>query len=103
MAQLTKFAVPMLATIVVATLPSARVADAADIDARGLAATCRSCHQSGESVIPSLDGQSYATLAAKLRGYRDGSRIGTVMPELAKGYTEAELDEIARHLAAERR
>ena len=103
MAHLTKLAVPMLLTIVAATLAGARVADAADIDARALAATCRSCHQPGESVIPSLDGQSYATLAASLRGYRDGSRAGTVMPELAKGYTEAELDAIARHLAAERR
>jgi cytochrome c553 len=35
-----------------------------------------------------------------LRGYRDGSRAGTVMPEIAKGYSDAELDAIARQLAA---
>lgn len=103
MAQLTKLVVPMLAALVAAMLAGPRVAGAADLDARALAASCRSCHQPGESVIPSLDGQSYATLVATLRGYRDGSRAGTVMPELAKGYSDAELDAIARELAAERR
>ena len=102
-ANLTTLVVPMLAAmLVVTTLAGPRVADAADLDARALAATCRSCHQPGESVIPSLDGQSYATLVAMLRGYRDGSRAGTVMPELVKGYSDAELDAIARQLAAKR-
>ena len=103
MLHLTKLAVRMLAMVAAVTSGGGWVASAAEIDARSLVAGCRSCHQPGESVIPSLDGQSYATLAASLRGYRDGSRAGTVMPELAKGYTEAELDAIARHLAAERR
>ena len=102
MPHLTQLAAPLLTTIVAVT-SGARVADATDIDARALAASCRTCHQRGESIIPSIDGQSYATLNATLRGYRDGSRAGTVMPQLAKGYTVAELDAIAQYLAAERR
>jgi cytochrome c553 len=46
-----------------------------------------------------LQGQSRNALVAKLRGFREGSRAGTVMPQLAKGYSDAELEEIARYFA----
>jgi cytochrome c553 len=78
------------------------MAHAAGFDERALAASCATCHQPGESRIPSLDGQSRDELAAKLRGFRDGSRSGTVMPQLAKGYTEAQLDALAAHFGARR-
>ncbi|HSU43009.1 MAG TPA: hypothetical protein VLN42_02200 [Casimicrobiaceae bacterium] len=48
---------------------------------------------------PPLAGQSRAALIAKLRGFRDGSVPGTVMPVIANGYTPAELDALARHFA----
>ena len=67
-------------------------------DARALAAGCRSCHQ-GDTVIPSLDDQTREALLGKLRGFRDGTLPGTVMPELVKGYTAAQLEAIAGYLA----
>ena len=67
-------------------------------DARALAAGCRSCHQ-GDTVIPSLDDQTRDALLGKLRGFRDGTLPGTVMPELVKGYTAQELEAIAGYLA----
>lgn len=69
------------------------------LDVRALAATCATCHQVGQRVPPPLAGQPRDELIAKLRGFRDGTRSGTVMPQLANGYTPAELDALAGHFA----
>ena len=69
------------------------------IDARALVAGCRACHAAGAgSAIPALDGRARDVLANKLRGYRDGSLAGTVMPQLAKGYTDGEIEAIVAYL-----
>jgi sulfide dehydrogenase cytochrome subunit len=87
-----------IAAVAVAVLAAAgQPASGAD-DARALAAGCRSCHQGG-TVIPTLDDQTRDALLGKLRGFRDGTLPGTVMPELVKGYTAAQLDAIAAYLA----
>jgi sulfide dehydrogenase cytochrome subunit len=70
-----------------------------EIDVRALAAGCASCHQATEALPPPLAGQSREALAIKLRGFRDGSVPGTVMPLITKGYTAAELDALARYFA----
>jgi cytochrome c553 len=68
-------------------------------DARALVAGCRSCHQANATKIPSLAGQSRESLVDKLRAFRTGSQPATVMPELVKGYTDAEIEAIAAYLA----
>jgi len=92
----------LLATVAASALANAHVAVAADAGARALAAGCRSCHQPVESALPSLQGQSRDALAGKLRGFRAGSLAGTVMPQLAKGYSDAELEAIASYFAEEK-
>lgn len=89
----------MLGAVAASALAGTNGAEAADASARALAAGCRSCHQPGESAIPTLQGQSRNALVAKLRGFREGSKAGTVMPQLAKGYSDAELEAIARYFA----
>lgn len=68
--------------------------------AREWAAGCLGCHQPVGGAIPRLHGQPREELAAKFRAYRDGRQSGTVMPELAKGYTDAQIDAIAEWFAA---
>jgi len=68
-------------------------------DVRALAATCASCHQPARRAPPPLAGQPRDELLAKLRGFRNGTRSGTVMPQLANGYTLAELDALAGYFA----
>jgi cytochrome c553 len=75
---------------------------AESVDVRALAAGCASCHQPSQQVPPPLAGQPREALAAKLRGFRDGARSGTVMPQIAKGYTPDELDALAGYFAAQR-
>jgi cytochrome c553 len=74
---------------------------AAAIDVRALAASCASCHQPAQHAPPSLEGGSREMLASRLRAFRDGTRSGTVMPQIAKGYTTAELDALAAYYAAQ--
>ena len=74
---------------------------ATDIDARALAAGCATCHRPGQTRPPALEGVARDELLSRLRGFRDGTRSGTLMPQLAKGYTDAELQAIAAYFAAQ--
>lgn len=100
-AKARRFADRFSAAIVAMLAAGSQPASGAD-DARALAAGCRSCHQ-GDTVIPSLDDQTRDALLGKLRGFRDGTLPGTLMPELVKGYTAAQLDAIAGYLARDGR
>lgn len=65
--------------------------------------TCMGCHGvNGKSPgsIPSIAGQSESMLAAKLLAYRADGQKGTIMNRIAKGYTDAELNAVARFFAA---
>ena len=65
------------------------------LDARALAATCASCHQPGQPLPPALHGRDRSELLAALEAFRSGARAGTVMPQLARGYSLAQLEAIA--------
>jgi cytochrome subunit of sulfide dehydrogenase len=75
---------------------------AAEMDARALAAGCLACHQPvANTPLPVLFGQPREAIASKLRALRDGTQPGTVMPQLAKGYTDAQIDTVAGYFAAQ--
>ena len=62
--------------------------------ARNLAAQCANCHgTNGKSVaeVPSLAGQSAATIVQKMKDYRDGKLSASVMHQLAKGYSDEQV------------
>ena len=70
---------------------------------RNLAATCAPCHgTNGQSrgEVPSLAGVPAETLAAARAGYKSGALPGTVMHQLARGYTDEHIALIAAWLAA---
>ena len=74
-------------------------------DARGLAATCSGCHGGdgrARDGIRVLAGVPKDEIARAMRAFRAGERPGTLMPQLAKGYTDAEIDAIAAWYAAAR-
>ena len=72
-----------------------------------LAATCTGCHgtrgHTAGTALPPLAGQSQEALLASLRAFRDGSRPATIMTQLAKGYTDEQLEQIAAWFAAQKR
>jgi cytochrome subunit of sulfide dehydrogenase len=68
-----------------------------------LTLSCSGCHgPAGHSpgAIPSIYGRTAASIAETLRGFRDGNRPATVMGRISKGYSDAEIDAVAREIAA---
>jgi cytochrome subunit of sulfide dehydrogenase len=73
-------------------------------DGRAVAATCASCHGTNgasPSVIPSLAGRPAPELVTLMLEFKSGKRTGTVMPQLAKGYTDEQIDVAAVWFAAQ--
>ena len=83
-------------------LAAAGPARAQTADPQLLALSCAGCHgPDGHSpgTIPSLNGKGQATIADALRQFREGQRPSTVMGRIAKGYSDAEIDAVAREVA----
>ncbi|KAB2969100.1 cytochrome C [Zoogloea sp.] len=73
--------------------------------ARNLAATCAGCHGTGGRTVPGsavepLAGTDSAVLMQKLRDFRSGAKPATIMHQISKGYSEAQLELIAAYFAA---
>ena len=90
-------AVPLL-------ISAALAQDAAALRARSLAATCANCHgtdgRAQGGTVPGLAGRDSALIASMMREFRDGKRPATVMHQLAKGYTDQQIDTLAAYFAA---
>lgn len=71
--------------------------------ARGLAATCFTCHgtdgRSVGGVPPALAGQNKDYLVQQMKEFRDGKRPATIMHQLSRGYTDAQVEQIAAYFA----
>ncbi|MEP6702468.1 MAG: c-type cytochrome [Betaproteobacteria bacterium] len=83
------------------TLASAQ--DAAQV--RLLASNCTNCHgPDGRSQggIATLAGQPKAQLADAMLAFKSGKRPATVMQQLSKGYTDAEIDALAGFFSAQK-
>jgi cytochrome c553 len=74
-------------------------------DGARLAATCTGCHgTNGRTVgdaLPALAGQSKDALLASLAAFKSGARSATVMTQIAKGYSDEQLEHIAGFFAAQ--
>ena len=68
-----------------------------------LTISCAGCHGPGghsPGGIPSIYGRTAPSIAETLRAFRDGTRPSTVMVRIAKGYTDTEIDAVAREIAS---
>lgn len=80
-------------------------AAAQQADGRVLAMSCMNCHGPGgksRGEIPSIAGKTEDVIKNALIDFRDGKRTGTaatVMTRLAKGYSDAEIDALAKYVA----
>jgi sulfide dehydrogenase cytochrome subunit len=71
-----------------------------------LYATCAACHGTNGagsgSALPVLAGQPKDALAQSLRDFKSGTRPATIMHQIAKGYTEEQIEQIAAYLAMQK-
>ncbi len=97
--------VPIFAAALAATAVASVAASAATDAARDLAATCAGCHGTNgasQGTIPTLAGMEPEVMVARMREFATGTRPGTVMPQLARGYTDREFESIAAWYAAQK-
>jgi len=102
----------MIRNVLAATLASgaafalSALAQGADPNlARNLAAACANCHgTNGMSVqgMPNLAGQQRAYLVQQMQDFRTGKRPATIMHQLAKGYTDEQIEALAAYFAAQK-
>jgi cytochrome subunit of sulfide dehydrogenase len=72
---------------------------------RDIAANCANCHGTdgrSRGAIPALAGRDKAEIVRYVIEFRDGKRPSTVMQQLAKGYTDAQIEAAAAYFAAQK-
>jgi cytochrome c553 len=102
----------MIRNVLAATLASGAViafsalAQGADSNlGRNLAAACANCHgTNGVSVqgMPNLAGRERAYLVQQMQDFKTGKRPATIMHQLAKGYTDEQIDALAAYFSAQK-
>lgn len=100
------FAITLLAAASASASASAAEAPAISPAAR-LAATCAACHGTAGhtqgGTLPSLAGQTQQALSASLHDFKSGKRAATIMTQIAKGYTDEQIELLAAYFAAQKR
>jgi cytochrome subunit of sulfide dehydrogenase len=94
----------ILFTTALALAPAAYGQDAAT---RNMASACAICHGTDgraatKDVVP-LAGLPREHIASQMRAFRDGQRPATVMHQIAKGYSDPQIDALAAWFAAQKR
>jgi sulfide dehydrogenase cytochrome subunit len=86
---------------------SASQAQAVDpLQARSWAAGCANCHGTNGQAQPgmeSLAGVSQEDIVKKMQDFKAGRRPATLMHQLAKGYSDEQIQAIAAYFAAQKK
>jgi sulfide dehydrogenase cytochrome subunit len=100
-----KLLAPVAACCLLAAVGPAQAAD--PNLGRNLAATCANCHGTNGNAVKgsgmdALAGMNKARMLQKLADFKSGDKPATIMHQISKGYTEAQLDLIATYFAAQK-
>lgn len=81
--------------------------DAQTLYLQSLAATCANCHGThGKSVkdpaVPGLAGRPGAYIIEQMQAFRSGTREATIMHQIAKGYTDEQIRQMAAYFASQK-
>jgi cytochrome subunit of sulfide dehydrogenase len=75
---------------------------------QSLAATCANCHgTNGKAVdgssVTSIAGLDKNYIAAQMKAFKGGTRPATVMHQISKGYSDAQIETLAAWFAAQKK
>ena len=96
-------------SLMAGVVSSAYAQQSADtLNQRATAAMCANCHGTeGRTVegsaIPALVGMPKDYMLLQMKAFKDGSRPATVMHQIAKGLTDAQVNTIANYYANTKR
>ena len=83
---------------------AAGATDSQTLYTQSLAATCANCHGTqGKSLkdpsVPGLAGRPSAYLIEQMQAFKTGTREATIMHQIAKGYTDEQVKQMADYFA----
>jgi len=95
-------------TLAAPTLVHAQNTPAQALYVRSLAATCANCHGTDGravqgSTVVSIAGMDKNYLAVQLKAFKTGARPATVMHQISKGYSDAQIDVLAGYFSAQKK
>lgn len=107
---------PTPPTVAIAPPPAAAVApppipfapsNLTPLGVRALAANCAACHgtngkSAAGSVVPGLAGRDAEYFITQMANFKNGTRQATLMHQISKGYTDAEIKAMADYFAAQK-
>lgn len=101
-------ALSAIAAAVMLSGGAAHAADAQTLYVRSLAATCANCHGTGGrtvdgSAVPALAGMPAPYLVEQMKAFKAGTRSATVMHQIAKGYNDQQIAQMAAYFAAQKK
>ena len=76
------------------------------LQTRSMAASCSNCHGTNGAAVAgmvALAGYNKADLVKNMADFKSGARPATIMHQLAKGYSEGQIDAIAGYFAAQKK
>jgi cytochrome subunit of sulfide dehydrogenase len=84
--------------------PTFAAANLTESGVRAMAATCASCHGTGGkpvagSSVSALAGRSRDDIVQQMGQFKEGKRPATVMHQIAKGYSDAEIAAVADYFS----
>ena len=104
---LRRLAVATAAVAAAAPVFPVHAQDPQTLQVAGLAATCANCHGTqGRTVgdaLPTLAGMNRDAMLEQLRAFRSGARPATIMHQLTRGYSDAQLEQIATYFSRQPR
>lgn len=104
-----KYLVPsVLSALAMLASATASAQDAQQLNIRSLAATCANCHgTNGNSVqgsaVVSLAGVPKDYIIAQMQAFKSGARPATIMHQLSKGYSDAQIEQVAAYFAVQKK
>lgn len=87
--------------------PAFAASNLSEAGVRALAANCAACHGTNgkaapESSVPGLAGRPAADLTAAMAQFKAGTRPATLMHQIAKGYSDAEIAAMSDYFSKQR-
>ena len=82
-------------------------ANLTSLGVRSLAANCAACHgtngNSAGGAIPGLAGMNKEYFLNQVKAFKEGKREATVMHQIAKGYSDAEMAALGDYFSAQKK